>query len=100
MLHQNGASTVFKIDNGSLEISCNSNAAQLIRLEYGQIEWTDAIVRSGAMMYVGNTRAAINNACISSTSFMVWVGVGTSSNFSTMINAGLFTETDVLNSDQ
>lgn len=100
MLYQNGGNTVFKIDNGSLEASGNSTSPMLIRLEYGLIEWTDAIVRSGGQMYVANSKAILNNACISSASWMIWTGIGNSSNFSTMNNVSLYAGSNAQNADQ
>ncbi|MDP2235546.1 MAG: LruC domain-containing protein [Bacteroidales bacterium] len=98
VLIQSGGNTLFKIDNGSFEVSSSSYSAHYIRLENGTIEWSDAIVRSGGYLYSGNIRASLNNVCVSSASWMHWSGIGTSSNFSTMNNVGLYAATHV--SDQ
>jgi LruC domain-containing protein/uncharacterized repeat protein (TIGR01451 family) len=100
MLYQNGANTVFKIENGSFEASGSSYSTQYIRLEYGTVEWSDAIVRSGGLMYSGGIKASLSNTCVSSASWMQWSGIGTSSNFSTMNNVGLFAGTHSQNADQ
>lgn len=100
MFYQSGANTLFKIDNGSFEASGSNYTNIFIRIDQGVVDWSDAIVRSGGLMYVSNIRATLKNTCVSSGSWMQWLGVGLASNYSTMNNVGLFAGTHTQNSDQ
>jgi LruC domain-containing protein/uncharacterized repeat protein (TIGR01451 family) len=86
----NSPSAIFKIQNGSFEVFGTSYTTNYYNLYSGNIQWEDAIVRVGGNMYMYPTSLIIKNSCVSTAGLMHWLTVGTSSNYATITNTGLF----------
>ncbi|MCE1202426.1 MAG: LruC domain-containing protein [Bacteroidia bacterium] len=86
----NSPSATFKIQNGSFEVFGTSYTTTYYSLYSGNILWEDAIVRVGGYMIMYPTSLLISNSCVSTAGRMHWQTVGTSSNYATITNTGLF----------
>lgn len=81
---------LFKIANGSFEVSGSSFSSTYYNQNAGQIQWSDAIVRVGGNMFLYPTSLNVSNSCVSTAGIMHWLNVGTSTNYATITNTGLF----------
>lgn len=86
----NSSTALFKIENGSFEVNGSSVNSTYYYQNAGQILWSDAIVRIGGNMYLYPTSLNISNSCVSTAGIMQWLNVGTSINYATIKNTGLF----------